>query len=85
MVVGYVLIMGSLAVGLRLVRRSAPEPGAEAARRPEPAPPPAPACAGRRAGARPALAPVPCRRPGDGPGAPGPARDHAARARVAAA
>jgi Family of unknown function (DUF6256) len=34
-VIGYALIMGALAIGLRLVRRSGPERGAEGARLPE--------------------------------------------------
>jgi len=42
-IVGYALVMGALAIGLRLSRRSAREPGATAERRPEPARRPWPA------------------------------------------
>jgi len=53
-VIGYALLMGALALGLHLVRRSAPESGTAEARRPEPAHRPGPG--GPRARA---LAPVP--------------------------
>jgi len=41
-VIGYALLMGALALGLHLVRRSAPESGTAEARRPEPAHRPGP-------------------------------------------
>jgi hypothetical protein len=53
-VIGYVLLMGALALGLRIVRRSAPESGTAPARHPEPAHRPGPG--GPRARA---LAPAP--------------------------
>ena len=71
-IVGYVLVMGALAVGLRLVRRSAPEPGAESARRPEPARRPGLACP-------PARALVPAPAPGQEASLAGPAASPARR------
>jgi Family of unknown function (DUF6256) len=53
-VIGYALIMGALAIGLRIVRRSGPERGAEGARLPEPAHRPGPGGPAGRA-----LAPAP--------------------------
>ncbi len=41
-IIGYALVMGALAIGLRIVRRSAPESGAAEARHPEPAHRPGP-------------------------------------------
>jgi len=54
--IGYALLMGALAIGLRLVRRSASQSGAVAARRPEPARGPGPG--GPRSALVPASAPA---------------------------